>query len=162
MRFFRILVATAALSGLAAPATAQAAPAPAPVKAAAAAAQRYWGATPCHGQATVVARRRVPAGMDPTSDAWATFSSALGLNNLAAPASGYRNCTISLARWRWPTVTSMSSDWELLCATVIHETGHLLGRPHDTRRGSVMAPVFDDASSLPRICRTMPRSARTR
>ena len=57
----------------------------------------------------------------------------------------------------------MTQDWELLCATVIHETGHLLGRPHDTRRGSVMAPVFDDASSLPRICRSArPAAARRR
>jgi len=150
----RILVVTAVLVGLAAPAAAEAASTPAPVKAATAAAQRYWGATPCAGRVTVITRSRLLAGMDPTIDAWATFSSPLGANNLAAPAAGYRNCTISLARWRWPTTASMTADRELLCATVIHETGHLLGRPHDTRHGSIMAPVFDDAFRVPRICRT--------
>ncbi len=161
MAFSRILVVAAALAAPAVPAAAQAAPTPAPVKAATAAAQRYWGATPCDGRVTVATRSRLQAGMDPTTDAWATFSTTLGQNNLAAPATGYRNCTISLARWRWPTTASMNADWELLCATVIHETGHLLGRAHDTRRGSVMAPVFEEASSLPRACRTA-RPARTR
>jgi len=157
----RILVAGALLLGLAVPAAAEAAPAPAPVKAATAAAQRYWGVAPCDGRITVVTHSRLLAGMDPTTDAWATFSSALGANNLAAPAAGYRNCTISLARWRWPTTASMTADWGLLCATVVHETGHLLGRPHDTRHGSIMAPVFDDAFNLPSVCRPA-RTARTR
>lgn len=157
----RILIATAIFAGLAAPATAGAASSPAPVKAAAAAAHRYWGATPCNGRITVVTRSRLVAGTAPTTDAWVTFTSSLGANNLAAPAAGYRNCAISLARWRWPTTASMSADWELLCATMIHETGHLLGRPHDLRRGSVMAPVFGEGSSLPSICRTMrPRAGR--
>jgi hypothetical protein len=154
MAFPRILVATAVLLGLATPAASEAASTPAPVKAATAAAERYWGATPCDGRVTVVTRSRLLPGMDPTTDAWATFSSALGANNLAAPAATYRDCTISLARWRWPTTASMNADRELLCATVIHETGHLLGRPHDTRHGSIMSPVFGDAFRLPRICRT--------
>ena len=154
MAFARILAVTAALIALATPAAAEAARTPAPVKAAAAAAQRYWGATPCDGRVTVISGSRLLAGMDPTTDAWASFSSPLGANNLAAPAASYRNCTISLARWRWPTTASMTADWELLCATVIHETGHLLGRPHDARRNSIMAPVFSETSRLPRICRT--------
>lgn len=161
MTFPRILVATAVLAGLAAPATAEAARTQSPVKAAATAAHRYWDATPCNGQVRVVTRSRLAAGMDPSTDAWATFTSSLGANNLAAPAATYRNCAIRLSRWRWPNSTSMSQDWDLLCATMIHETGHLLGRPHDTRQGSIMAPVFDDASALPSICRTMrPRAAR--
>ena len=161
MTFSRLLVATAVLAGLAAPAAAEAARTQSPVKAATTAAQRYWGATPCNGRVTVVPRSRMVAGMAADSDAWVTFSSPQGSNNLAAPASSYRNCRISLARWRWPNATSMSQDWDLLCATIIHETGHLLGRPHDTRQGSIMAPVFDDASRLPSICRKMrPRAAR--
>ena len=167
----RLFVATAVLAGLAVPATAEAAkghssPARqqasfAPGKAATTAARRYWGATPCGGRVKTVTRARLGAGVDPSTSAWATFATPMGANNLAAPAIGYRNCSIFLARWRWPTTASMSEDWDLLCATVIHETGHLLGRSHDARRGSVMAPVFDDASHLPRICRTMrPRAKR--
>ena len=155
MTVFRLLATAAVLAGMAVPATAQAARTPAPVKAATSAAARYWGTTPCNGRVRVITRSRLAAGMAPTTDAWATFASPLGANNLAAPPAGYRNCAISLSRWRWPSAAAMTRDWELLCATVIHETGHLLGRHHDSRRGSVMAPVFDEASRLPSICRSM-------
>ena len=157
----RFLVAATVLAGLAVPASAEAARSPTPIGAATAAAHRYWGAVPCSGQVKVLARSALTAGVNPTTDAWATFTSSLGANNLTAPAGSYRNCAISLARWRWPTTASMHEDWDLLCATVIHETGHLLGRPHDSRRGSIMAPVFGERSKLPSICRTMrPRAAR--
>ena len=63
------------------------------------------------------------------ADAWVTFDSSLGANNLAAPAGSYSNCVIALARWCWPTSASMSEDWDMLCTTMIHEMGHLLGHP---------------------------------
>jgi hypothetical protein len=131
--------------------------APTPLTAAAALAHRYWGAVPCQGQVKVLAQRAVPAGLDPTTDAWVTFDSALGANNLAAPANSYSNCTISFARWRWATSASMQDDWDMFCTTMIHEVGHLLGHPHDLTPGSVMAPVFTDHSSVPSICRTARR-----
>jgi len=171
----RILVAAALVAGLAAPATAdaakggahshRAAASPATssalVKSAATVARRYWGTVPCNGQITYVGRRSLLPGMDPTTDAWASFSSSLGANNLAAPAATYRNCSVSLARWRWPTAASMAEDWDMLCTTVVHETGHLLGRQHDARPGSVMAPVFTDRSNVPAMCKSSrPRISR--
>lgn len=134
--------------------------APSLLNAAAAVARRYWGAVACQGRVKVLAQRPLAPGLDPGSDAWVTFDSALGANNLAAPASGYTNCTIAFGRSRWPTPASMQEDWDVFCLTMIHEVGHLLGHSHDSTPGSVMAPVFTSLSSVPAICRAT-RPART-
>ncbi len=126
-----------------------------PVTLAAAVAERYWRAVPCGGQVTVLADRALVPGLDPTTDGWATFNSSLGPNDLQAPASTYTQCTISLAHWHWPTWAAINSDWNMFCLTVIHEMGHLLGYPHSSAPGSVMAPVFTDESNVPEICRAV-------
>lgn len=128
--------------------------------AAAATGQRYWGAVPCNGQIKLRARRPLPAALEADSDAWVTFDTPLGANDLSARASSYTNCVISFGRSRWPTAASMYADWDMLCSTMTHELGHLLGHPHDSTPGSIMAPIFTDRSSFPRICRAT-RPART-
>ena len=155
MSLSRLLV-VALLCLFVAPATAGAAKrtkAPSPLTAAAKVGGRYWGAVPCNGKIKVLAQQPLAAGVDPATDAWVTFDTPLGANNLAAPASTYTNCTIFFARWRWQTAASMREDWDILCTTMTHELGHLLGRAHDSAPGSVMAPLFTDYSSVPRICK---------
>lgn len=124
-----------------------------PATLAATVAERYWGATPCGGAVVVRDDQALLSGMQPGTDGWVTFESSLGANDLDAPAATYTQCTISLARWQWPSEARIAGDWNMFCLTVVHEMGHLLGHPHSTVPGSVMAPLFTDEASVPAICR---------
>ncbi len=124
-----------------------------PVRLATTLAERYWSAVPCAGQIAVRAEQPLAAGLEATTDGWATFESSFGANDLDAPASTYTRCVISLASWQWPTRSVIAGDWNMFCLTVTHEMGHLLGHPHSPAPGSVMAPIFNDESSVPAICR---------
>lgn len=124
-----------------------------PVSLAVTVAERYWGATPCGGRVAVAPDMALPGELDPSTDAWVTFQSSLGANDLAAPPATYSACTIALAHWQWSTTSSIRSDWGMFCLTIVHEVGHLLGHVHSLAPGSVMAPVFTDEANVPAICR---------
>jgi hypothetical protein len=147
------IVTLAAVPGTAAAATR----ATSPVALAYSIAGRYWGAVPCHGKVKILVEQPAPTilavpGQD--TDAWVTFGSSLGANNLAAPAGSYTNCAIGLGTYRWPTTASMVQDWDMLCMTMTHEFGHLLGHPHTTIPGNVMNPLFTNYTDEPLLCRT--------
>src|ERR1700685_2159672 len=125
-----------------------------PIARASSIAERYWGATPCHGRIKILVARRSPKILGQNADAWVTFSSSLGANDLAAPASSYTNCAVSLGTTRWPTVATMLPDWDMLCMTMTQEFGHLLGHVHVRTPGSVMNPVFTNYDDEPQLCRT--------
>lgn len=125
-----------------------------PIALAVSIAERYWGAVPCNGQIKILLYQPVPALLHEDSDAWVTFGSSQGANNLTAPAASYTNCTVGVGNHRWPTRGSMRTDWDMFCMTMTHEFGHLLGHPHDTMPGSVMNPVFTNYSSEPQLCKT--------
>jgi len=131
-----------------------------PVVLATAVAKRYWGAEPCGGGVAVLAYSPLAPDVDSQTDGWVTFNSSLGASDLEAPPSTYSQCEVWLASWHWPTPRAIEDDWNMFCLTVIHEMGHLLGYKHSSVRGSVMAPVFTDESSVPPICRFVRRGAR--
>ncbi len=123
-----------------------------PVTTAVAIAKRYWGAVPCAGHLKLVANSPLAPGLDPSTDAWVTFDSPQGAENLDAPADTYTNCTITLAHWQWATRTQMERDWGMFCLTITHEMGHLLGHKHSHTPRSVMAPVFTSDANVPAAC----------
>jgi Matrixin len=128
---------------------------PSPVALASSIAARFWGTVPCDGRIKVLTQQLVPSTVaQRDADAWVTFNSSSGANNLAAPTASYSSCTVHLGRYRWPTTSSMIEDWDMLCMTMTHEIGHLLGHPHNTAPGNVMNPVFTNYRSEPQLCRT--------
>ena len=56
----------------------------------------------------------------------------------------------------------MRADWDILCTTMTHEFGHLLGHCTTTAPGSVMAPLFTDYSSVPADLQDEPARAASR
>jgi hypothetical protein len=155
MHKLSLLAATVIAALAAVPASAAVkTPAKSPIALASSIAERYWGVVPCHGHIKILVQQSSPTVLGPDTDAWVLFSSSQGVNNLAAPASSYTNCRIALGSHRWPTAGSMVQDWDMMCMTMTHEFGHLLGHVHVTTPGNVMNPVFTNYNDEPQLCRT--------
>ena len=149
------LITLLAAAPSAAGATNQTTRRPAPVALASSSAACFWGTVPCDDRLKIVTQQSVPSTIvQHDADAWVdVLDSPAGANNLTAPAASYTSCTVHLGRHRWPTRSSMIQDWDMLCMTMTHEFGHLLGHPHNTAPGSVTNPVFTNYSSEPLLCR---------
>jgi len=98
------------------------------VRAAQQIARDHWGTDPCSG---TVQLRWVHLD-DPTINAmssWRSYGAAY-----ANPAAN-RDCRIEFN-------TIAEFDWPKFCTVLVHEYGHLAGRPHDERPGHLMSAIY--------------------
>jgi hypothetical protein len=107
-------------------------------------ARRTWGADPCGGQVDI-------AWVDeaPTINARSTWANPRSAYD--APALNVQ-CRITFNRL-------IHYDWARFCTVLVHEYGHLAGRPHTADGPDVMSPIYraplpecqaiDDPSAAP-------------
>jgi hypothetical protein len=119
-RVFAAVLATLALLAPAAPASAQ----DSRIPAAEAIATHTWGPV-CGGQAPTLLEGRA-------EDYEAVYS---GLQAHLAGFAIPRDCVIDLTPWA-------HAAWWRLCATMLHEWGHLAGRGHSHNPRSIMWPTI--------------------
>jgi hypothetical protein len=95
-------------------------------------AQQHWGVAPCGGQ---VAISWTP--LAPQINATSTWTN---------PRSSYDNPDLN-GDCRIEFNSGMDFDWDKFCTVVVHEYGHLSGKPHAPDPKDVMAAFYD--SPLP-------------
>jgi hypothetical protein len=90
-------------------------------------AKAHWGMDPCGGQVLITWKQ-----LEPDINAISTWSN---------PRSSYDDpalngdCSIDFN-------TRAPYDWEMFCTVVVHEYGHLSGKPHSNDENDVMAPIY--------------------
>lgn len=143
----RLAVTVALLIAMAVPATAQAAPFPPRLNFAYSLAIDYWGQTP---QACAsIDKQIVPAGSlgNPLSG-FAISGRATQPSDDAPPASV--NCILWIDRaYAEPII------FDLLCAVMVHNVGHLLGKEHSEDPADVM----NERIPVPELCNVKGRQA---
>ena len=100
-----------------------------PMQAAQAIARQHWGVDPCGGQVAISW-----VSLAPTINATSTWTN---------PKSSYDNPDLN-GDCRIEFNTGMDFDWEKFCTVVVHEYGHLSGKPHSPDVHDVMAAFYSD------------------
>jgi hypothetical protein len=90
-------------------------------------ARAHWGVDPCGGQVAIT---------------WTQLDADINaVSSWSNPRSSYddpqlnSDCSI-----QFNTVAPF--DWSMFCTVVVHEYGHLSGKPHSTDPNDVMAPIY--------------------
>jgi hypothetical protein len=96
-------------------------------------AERYWQATPCHGDMTVTGSATIPGYIDagPAQGAgpalaWAGFTATDWTN----PAT-YTRCRVFFNLGFWRDWRTEDGNFQWFCDTMTHELGHLFGHRDD-------------------------------
>jgi hypothetical protein len=127
------VLAAAALSVAAAPAQAadpatDFAPDSAPVVAAQEISKSYWQATPCAGQVSIT-WMALGEGTNATS----TWANPVGQYDAPQLNS---DCQIAFN-------SALAWDWTRFCSVLVHEYGHLNGKPHSSDSADLMYPYYE-------------------
>ncbi|HEY8083418.1 MAG TPA: hypothetical protein VIE64_07685 [Solirubrobacterales bacterium] len=143
----RLAVTVALLVVLAVPATAQAAPFPSRLNFAYSLAIDYWGQTP---QACAsIDKQIVPAGSLGNPLTGFAISGRATQPATSAPP-GSVNCVLLIDRaYAEPII------FDLLCAVMVHNVGHLLGKEHSEDPGDAM----HESIPVPELCNVKGRQA---
>jgi hypothetical protein len=100
-----------------------------PMQTAQAIAKQHWGVDPCGGQVTVL---------------WTPLASQINATSTwTNPKSSYDNADLN-GDCRIEFNTGMDFDWQKFCTVVVHEYGHLSGKPHSPDAHDVMAAFYED------------------
>jgi len=100
----------------------------APVQAATDVAKTYWQATPCAGNVTITWM-----ALSESTNATSTWANPVGQYDAPEQNS---NCQIAFN-------SALTWDWTRFCSILVHEYGHLDGKPHSTDAADVMYPYYE-------------------
>lgn len=90
-------------------------------------ARRTWGVDPCGGQVEVV---------------WGSDEPLVNARSYwANPRSAYDDPALNV-QCRIVFNAALDFSWEKFCTVLVHEYGHLAGRPHGADGPDVMSPVY--------------------
>ena len=90
-------------------------------------ARAHWGVDACAGQVTI---------------SWGTDEASINARSYwANPYSAYDHPALNV-QCRIVFNAQMSYSWAKFCTVLVHEYGHLVGRPHVADGADVMSPIY--------------------